>query len=211
MSDLARLTECIDQLCDPYTDGFNVSWWEGGKRRVDRKVTPHASLLNQLRELTNGGVKLGGTSRPKPGSRPPCDLSALQCTIAIADATDDWQARWGVDHKLQLEDNVRSLQALAYRLDDDALAVLARDVSSWHWKASFLCGWIDPVWIPEGIPCPLCDTVTTKRTTTTDGAGLIIRRAELTAVCRTCGATWDQNTIGILGDFIRGEKQGASS
>lgn len=72
------------------------------------------------------------------------------------------------------------------------------DVRSWWRQARIIAGWDSPPYRPFAT-CPVCS----KR------SGLRINLSSHTAVCVECRTVWGPDTIGLLGEHVRVEREGA--
>lgn len=88
-----------------------------------------------------------GTARNgKPGSRPPADISWVSKAAQIRAEAIEWDADLRSSKVARLAGV--ALAAIPQNADlagDDELKRLKSDVSSWHWGAAVLLGYLDPV------------------------------------------------------------------
>lgn len=165
---------------------------------VPRHHTTHVpSLIAQLwaNDTPSAAVEEG----PRPGfaSRPAARLEALDTAARI----DIQAARWVTDigetpRSLDTADLIRQLHGLQASADPTQRTAIARSIRGWWLQARIVTGWDSPAWSPSNT-CPQCGSRGT----------LKIRLAEHIGMCthQTCDATWDETTIGVLADHIRGE------
>ena len=161
-------------------------------RQRRRVVTHHASLLDQLSDAVEPSTSAVEGGQRGYGSTPSARLDAIDRLLAIDAGAARWAVRLGLPLGATTPDTLRGLLNHARWLDDDDLAALVADVRSWVAWARTVTGWDTPPWRPDA-PCPACE----------DRGGLRVRLASRTAVCVTCGASWDADGIEALGVFVR--------
>jgi len=201
---LAQLADHIGELVDPieHAERYGVRSKTGHRRVARVHRSHHPSLLDELREAA-GAV---ATYRPPPGltavgtfaPAAAANLDAVDRLIAISADL----ARWMSQLKIRRDDRttkarMRALVGAAARLPHAKLARLTSDVDRWRSWCRVLGAWEDPLPHLPTVPCPQCDTFPGER------AGLRIRLDRSAAVCLTCQAIWDENTVGILAEHIR--------
>ena len=154
-------------------------------------IAEHASLVDQLRDCAP--VSTAGASGGGPSSKPAANLSPLDTLAMITTES----ARW-VTYGLRSSSGsvVADLQLLSDRAplleDRDDLKDLDWHVTRWWSHARIITTW-DTAPMKIYAPCDQCGTI----------GSLRIRLNPMSAVCFECGASWDQGTIGILGEHVR--------
>lgn len=161
--------------------------WEGHDYRV--KVAPLILQLQFSAMPDNTENGHAGTF----GSRPAARLDAIDVAIRIANDADDWLTRLGQEVPRDIVDRVRRLHSLAptYPVMRGGIEATIR---SWWVQARIATGWDSPPWRPDNT-CPICG----------EHNSLRVRLADQLASCRSCHATWDAVTIGLLAEHVTSE------
>lgn len=195
-----QLADYIHELTRPYTHtehiqtrGTNGTWY----RRPHTVRVP--SLLQQLWENDTPSGAAEGGARPGYQSKPAARLEALDTAARI----DLDAARWVTDlgeqpRSRDTADVVLQLHGLTASADPATVEEITRDVRRWWIRARIVTGWDSPAWTPDNT-CPQCGVRGTLRVRLADHIGMCTDDA--------CRATWDEATIGLLADHIRGESE----
>jgi hypothetical protein len=199
--------EAVQQVCDDvgllveariHTEPYFL-WTRSRHRKLEKHVTRHGSLLDQLRDQlpasgtdddVDAPIGAGGAE-----GRPPLAMDVLDVLLRIEAGTAAWvSVRLRRDLRETVEENLRLLVGTASRTEDWELRDLARDVHRWRSWAATLTGWQSPPFVPNA-PCPLCGRKGTLRINPDQKRGL----------CVECGATWEEadGSIGLLADQIK--------
>lgn len=193
MTELATIADAVDSLCNPIRHTERIYEPNAYRHKRLRRVwtTTHPSLLDQLALAVYPGetyVEDDTATRGVPGPTPPARLEAINHLLQIEAGAALWMAR----ARLQLRDSAtNNLRAMVgAHLDSSDAQSLLHDLRRWYGWAATLTGWENPPWIPDA-PCPLCNART-----------LRVRLERKTATCISCGETWTEDTIGLLGDHI---------
>jgi len=164
-----------------------------GQRLVPRPhVVEHPPLLEQLHDAIAGSTA-GTSSGGGAVSRPTANLEALDAWTAVDQGVRFWCSvvtdRPAVG---EVEVLVVDLIDRATTLDRDDARLVDQDVLRWWARARVVTTWDTPPLKPH-VPCMNCDV----------RGKLQVRLDPLVAVCLGCGAAWDSDTIGLLGEHIR--------
>ena len=167
----------IRELVRPYTTHEIVTQPVNGVDTQRVHTVHHASLLNQLRNATQGATGLSDSdaSRSVPTSKPAAHLEALDLLARI-----DAQSK-NLALSVEAGDH--------HNLEDRLLAISGKVGSETHyrvrswWAAARLVTHHDTQPIrPHGVPCMNCWELNTLR----------IRLEDEIAICTKCGETWDR-------------------
>ena len=198
-STLGVLTAAVDDLCDPRLHIERVYDSDRHRNKRVRRVweTTQPGLLAQLAQsvqLTGQHPEgaLGGTFR----SKPPLQIEALSRYVVIQIGAARWA--WSLHQPIRdtTEAQLRGLIGPAATLDDPTLHALVSEVRHWrHWCA-VMTAWESPAYAPH-VACPVCSKV----------GALRINLAARTAVCTSCEAGWDPDTIGVLAEHVRKQRE----
>lgn len=196
--DLATIPDAVDGLCNPILVREPIyQTLRGGHRKLVREWRATVpSLISQLAAAVRPGVAYReddpGHTHTTPRSIPPAQLDAIDALVRIDAACTVWCNRLNLDLRTTLTGSLRSL--VGAHLTSDQGHDLLDDLRHWYGWAATLSGWQRPPWRPD-VPCPACDTIHTLR----------VRLERKTATCVECGAYWDEDNIGLLGDVITAE------
>lgn len=202
---------------EPYTHETNGTTWETAH------ITQVPPLIQQLDD--GDPANTGAAYRATPGSRPPTSLEALDTLVHIDNEASAWVRRLGHDDAgstIACITKVYSLAASAQfcgrptpdiedvefqvkrdgkwetRTRKEAVCCVVhkieRSMRRWWTQARIASGWDTAAWAPNNT-CPMCN----------DRRKLRIRLDDKSAFCTGCRETWDQGTIGLLAEHIRGE------
>lgn len=189
---LGRVRDRIAEMTKPKTTRTEqwVPTADGSKLVPQVHQVEHPSLLDQLRmgisQTTAGGASAAG-------SRPPANLELIDALQLVRREVHGW-----VTHDCQqnltgsIEGDLTVVADRAGTFDRDSLVDLDRDVQRWWGRARIATTWDTPPLQPF-VPCMACNA----------RGKLRVRVTPLVAVCLECGATWDESTIGVLGNHIR--------
>ena len=215
MSDLAALAE---ELCDPHRHTEVI--WDTDQHRHKRArrayTTTQEGLLAQLREIGHEGLKVSGSTKVvgKPGSKPPGLFEAMARHVYIAVTVAHWCQARAVPLRMSVEANIRALVGAAPAMDDATLARFVREVRYWHGQAATATGWAVEPFRPW-VGCPGCGRVSSLCIALTDD-GRDVRSAYCANADRDpatdellCGASWTEETVAELVDYIRNAKEAA--
>lgn len=201
MTTLTDIADLAELLCDPHQHTETVQYWANRNRKFRRHVTIQPGLLHQLHEAVFRQNTADEGRRGSPGSRPPLQLEALSLHVVIQVAVTRWCWELNVTMRDSTEQDIRALVGAA--MDSDTQTLLRADLRRWRTWCEVMTGW-ETVWAPKGVTCPVaaCGQQGSLRVL------LAAKRAFCRNPARTedgglvCGATWDQDTIGVLADYI---------
>lgn len=185
-----------DELTEPTMNREPYHIWDTNRhKQIRHHITVLPGLLAQLYQSVH--PTWSTTDEPGgaiPASRPPLELEALSRHAQITTAATAWCAQAGIDARPTPESTIRALVGATNHLDTDQQHTLIGDLRRWRgWCRVYLE--LDKVEAIRDAPCPLSECA---------GRGTL--RVNLTtahALCTACGATWSQDTIGVLGEHIR--------
>jgi len=210
---MAELAGLAEELCEPHQHTEVI--WDTTERRHKRMrrawTTVQDGLLAQLREIGHEGLKVGGSSGSgggKPGSKPPGLFEAMARHVYIAVTVASWCQVRGLPLRIRVEDNIRALVGAAPVMDDDTLERFWREMRYWRGQAAVATGWVAAPFQPW-IACPRCGRHSTLSISLTEdgrnarAAYCINTDRDLVTGELLCGATWSEETIGLLVDHIR--------
>jgi len=210
---LIQLADHIGELVDPieHTERYGVRSPTGHRRVARVHRSAHPCLLDQLAEAAGIPITadrrstgLGARDQRVPAAA--ANLDAIDRLVAITAGLRRWTSTlktWRYYPPHELPSTKADLRAFVgavanARVPKPQVARLAADVARWRNWCRVLGAWEDPVPHLPTVPCPHCDTLPDER------AGLRIRIDRSAALCLTCHATWDDDTIGLLAEHIRG-------
>jgi hypothetical protein len=200
VTDLATIADAVDALTNPILVRENIyETLRGGHRKLIREWRATVpSLLDQLAAAVEPGAAYVDDDpehtpvAPAPRSIAPAQLDCINALIRIEAGVTVWCNRADLDWRAELTTTMRSL--VGARLTSDHREALLDDLRHWYGWAATLSGWQRAPWRPD-VACPACDNKYTLR----------VRLERKTAVCVECGAYWDEDTIGLLGDHVVAE------
>ena len=166
----------------------------------DRWKTTNPPLLEQLGTAVAQSAAVEEGARPGFASKPAARIDAIDALAKITRDVERWLRTLdlpvpyvpGVYGTSDVDVSVGVRRVAAAASQDKTIA---RDVRSWWIIARTVTGWDSQAWKPRA-SCPVCEYV----------GDLRIRLDVSTAVCVNCWAEWDESTIGLLADHIRGEE-----
>jgi hypothetical protein len=196
---LATLAALIDDLCDPHLNVERIYDTDQHRNKRVRRIweTTQPGLLAQLAQSVQlAGQQpegaLGGTFR----SKPPLQIEALSRYLSIQVGAVRWAWSLRQDIRDTPESQLRGLIGPASTLDDPTLTVLIAEVRQWRRWCAVMTAWESPAYAPH-VPCPLCEKVGQIR----------VNLTARTAVCLSCEAGWDPDTIGVLAEHVRRQRE----
>lgn len=193
--DLATIPDAVDALTNPIQVRERYEVWENRNRKVRYWAHSLPSLLDQLHAAVIPGEVYveddGGHIRRMPQSTPPARLEAINAALIIDAGSALWVVRVGITLRESADRNLRAL--VGANTDSDTEADILRDLRRWYGMAATIAGWERPPWRPSA-PCPICDHI----------GSLRVRLDRQTATCVECGEAWTPDTIGLLGEYVRG-------
>jgi hypothetical protein len=182
------------------------------KRKPRYHTTDNPPLLVQLyRSAMPSYTQVDGAGKVAT-SRPAASVDAIDTAIRIRTDAARWLRGLGADDSGDAVAVVRRLGSLTPsqehcgrrtpRRDKQGLVIcctahrIEGDIRRWWTWARTITGWDLPAWQPDNT-CPLCGT----------RGSLRIRLVDRIASCveDVCRETWDENTLGLLAEHIRGE------
>jgi len=185
----ARLLGSLDALAYDHTHTETCPSDDGGVRR---HTSRHPPLVTQLRDTGRTTSEEGPGARAGYDSALPVRVDAVDRLAAIADGAREWLARMGIRPRGDALADLRAIPGGLPVLLYDDLDALTREARAWWCWARTVTGWDSPPWTPHA-PCPVCETL----------GGLRVRLATRTGVCVDCGASWDRDTVEVLGRWVR--------
>lgn len=201
---LTELADLADELCDPRQHVERVhDRVDRGTRRMRAHVTTQAGLLAQLAEAAVEGAAAEETSggRSVPQSRPPGCWEAIARHTAITLHVAHWCWDLRLEQRATVEANLRALVGAAPRVDSDTVRALVADARRWRHQAAVMTGWASPSFAPQA-PCPQCARPGSIRINLARKSAMCTNEARDAQGRLLCGAMWDQDTIGLLGEYI---------
>jgi hypothetical protein len=200
---LDRIRDLADELTEPRVNREPYTVWTGSRHRVvHHHVTVEHGLITQLyRAVLTAQAGGDDAGRSVPGSRPPLEVEALSRHEQITAAARAWRADLGLPDRGTAEYNIRALVGAARELTDTDRKALAADLRRWAGWCRVYLG-LERIHTARGVRCPVaeCATLGTLRVNLTTSTGL----------CVACGATWDQDNIGVLANHIKDSKGAAA-
>jgi hypothetical protein len=203
MSLLDQIRDTADTLTEPHINREPYTTWDTNRhRKTHHHITVQHGLLTQLYRaaiiptLTGTDDTAGGI----PASRPPLEVEALSRHDQITKAATAWCTQVGAKPRTTPESNIRALVGAATQLDDDQQQNLHTDLRRWAGWCRVYLG-LEHVRRIPGTRCPLtsCNTL----------GALRINLTTSHALCTTCGATWNHDTIGVLAEHIQASRAAA--
>ena len=193
---LADIADTADELTNPRQNVERIQDTDRSRnkrvRRVWVAVLP--SLLDQLARAVQPGESYSEEEAGRTAfeSRPAARLDAVDRLVAIEAGAAGWCTRSGVELRDSPAGNIRSMVGAAPSIGSDNQSMLLGDLRAWRTWAATVTGWERPADAPRA-SCPHCGKINVLR----------VRLARKTACCLSCGAWWDDTTIGILAEHIR--------
>lgn len=194
---ITQVAADIHLLVEPrqHTEPY-FTWTKARHRKLEKHVTNHGSLLEQLRAELPPSDSDPDTEGPAGSAegRPPLALDVLDLLLRLDQGCTRWVQSLRRDLRATLEDNLRLLVGASTRMDDAELKTLAADIRHWHATAETLTGWQSPPFTPRAA-CPMCERMGTLR----------INPEKKRGICVECRTTWEETdgSIGLLADYIR--------
>lgn len=185
-----------DTLTEPHSHRERYEVWTGSRhRKIHYHVTPQHGLLTQLyRAVLPTSTSTDEPGSTIPGSRPPLDVEALSRHDQISTAAAGWCRTLRLKIRVTPESNIRAIVSNLTKLDEDQQRRLLADLRRWTGWCRVYLG-LEHIRRIPGVRCPLtdCTQLGTLRINLTTSHGL----------CTTCGATWGNDTIGVLAEHIK--------
>jgi hypothetical protein len=211
--DRARLLQDIADAADGLTETFETSepipyWDHNRNRKFDRIRIRHPSVLDQLAKAAFPGVGEKVSGGRHHGSRPPADLEAVACHVAISVGAADWAWRMHSEIRDTEASTIRGLVGAASNADSDMQYALRSALRGWLAWAQTVTGWRSYPHTPVA-PCPLLREDTHEPCAAR--GSIRVRFDTKTAVCLDCGGTWDKDTIGLLAEHERAWQRSADA
>lgn len=196
---LTTLAALIDDLCDPHHHIERIYDTDRHRNRRVRRIweTTQPGLLAQLAALVPPtSQQAEGSTGGTFGSRPPLQLEALSRYAVIQIGAVRWA--WSLQQPVRdtTESQLRGLIGPAASLDEPTLNTLVDEVRQWRRWCAVMTAWESPAYAPH-VPCPVCEKV----------GRLRVNLAARTAVCLACDAGWDPDTIGVLAEHVRKQRE----
>lgn len=180
---------------------------EAGTTWTKGHVTTVPALVHQLVGATpaSSGSESGATSaKSKPAAR----IESIDTLMLIDHEASTWVKRLGEDDPGDTHDRTTGLPVLGSGTiacitllhglhasqDDSTRRRIEHDVRRWWHQARIASGWDSPSWRPNNT-CPVCEQRRTLR----------VNLSTSSAMCVECREVWDETTIGLLAEHIRGE------
>lgn len=193
-----ELADYIRELTEAHSHSEPYTVRERGQWKPKHHVTKAPSLIAQLwqNDIPSNAAEEG--PRPGFGSRPAARLDALDTATRIDLDANRWVTDMGETAPLDTIACLRRLHGLSASADPVTRREITSDVRRWWIRARIVTGWDSPAWTPDNT-CPQCGERGTLR----------VRLADHIATCVDdgCRSTWDEATIGLLADHIRGESE----
>jgi len=214
-----ELADMVRELCEwhQHAEHYQIrkgATWYGGNH-----VTRVPPLLLQLWDAPEPSGTVEEGLRPGYASKPAARLDSLDVGAMIDLEASRWVRDLGEDDPADRVDQahpdrfvpgsgaiacIRLLHGLAageQRCKKPGRACctaheIERDVRRWWTQARIITGWDLPPWKPDNT-CPQCG----------ERGTLKVNLAIQGGFCTSCRATWDDMTIGLLADHIRGESE----
>lgn len=193
-----KLADYIRELTEPHTHVEHYTVRERGHWAARDHITRAPSLLAQL--WANDVPSAAAEDGPRAGfgSKPAARLEAMDTAARIDIDANRWVTDMGKPAPLDTVHALRLLHSLAVGADDVTRREVTRDVRRWWIRARVVTGWDSAAWKPDNT-CPKCGQRGTLRVRLGDRIGM--------CVADNCRATWDEQTIGVLGEHIRTESE----
>lgn len=203
MLPLQDIADAADQLTDPFDTEASIDYWDHNRNKKTRKQKIRQKpLLTQLAEAAFPGVGVKNGGAGVPTSRPPADLEAIACHMAISVGAAKWAWTLRVDIRDTEASTIRALVGAASTAGSDTQMELRRDLRGWLAWAQTVTGWrSQPMTILA--PCPLQYEQDGQAVACGARGTIRVRLDTKTAVCLTCHGTWDEETIGLLAEHER--------
>lgn len=194
-SDLSSIADAVDALTNPIQVRERYEVWENRNRKVRYWAHTLPSLLDQLHAAVIPGEVYveddAGHIHRMPQSTPPARLEAINACLVIDAGAALWVMRCHLTVREATASNLRAL--VGATVDSDTTNEMLSELRRWYGMAATIAGWERPPWRPSA-PCPICDHT----------GGLRVRLDRQTATCVDCGESWTPDTIGLLGEYVRG-------
>lgn len=169
----------------------------GWQSRSHRTTVP--ALIAQL--IANDSPSASAEEGPRPGfaSKPAARLDAIDVAVRIDLGAARWVRDLGEDDRhTSTAATVRQLHGLSASAEPTQRRAIEHDVRRWWIAARIVTGWDSAAWTPDNT-CPQCSVRGVLRVRLADHMGMCTNES--------CGAVWDQATIGLLADHIRSESE----
>jgi hypothetical protein len=192
----SKITSLVEQLAEPYEHVEPIHSRDKHRNRRMRFV--HAvmmpGLLAQLEERFEPGSVAADTftAAPSYGSRPPVALDCLSVHTQITIAVARWLWALQIPQRDTVQANLRAL--VGARMSDDLAHNLIEHLDGWVRLCRVITRWSTPAYQPHGARCPVASC---RRKST-----LRINLSARSALCTTCGSTWDADGIEALATAI---------
>lgn len=212
LNTLTEIADLASELADPNPVTSRVQVWTRSRNRAVRTHTVTLpGLLAQLYEsvIPSGGAGDGGVAG-HTGSRPPLALEALSRHAEITLAVAGWCWKLRVDQRDTVQANIRALVGAASQLDHDAQERLRSDLRRWRSWAATMTGW-EQITRLDRVPCPVCETHGSLRINLTTRTAYCANPDRDADGLRTCGATWAEDSIGVLAEYIKTITEGRAA
>jgi hypothetical protein len=172
-----------------------VPYWDAARHR---KFRPRVLTLPPLLDALAAAAAPAGrtsdeldTGHAPPGPRPPANIDAIDRLDAIERAVTRWLNRLDLAGRDRIVDDLRHLIGAAGSMASEQLDELVIAARTWRTWAAVVTHEMTPAWSPSA-PCPCCEK----------GSVLRIRLDVKRGYCSRCEATWDEDSIGILGRHV---------
>lgn len=190
------IRDLADELTEPHIHREPYTTWDGNRHRKTHHhpTVQHGYLTQLYRALLPTQTTTDQPGNSTPSSRPPLELEALSRHHQITTAAANWCTTLGLTHRATPESNIRGIVGAASQLDDDQQKALLTDLRRWTGWCRVYLG-LEHIRRIPGVRCPLTDCGQL--------GALRINLTTATGMCTACGATWDRDTIGVLGEHIK--------
>jgi hypothetical protein len=194
---LQDIADTADALTEPHQHLEPIWDYDQHRNKRMRRVfaTVQPGLIRALVEAVTPATKPDGDVRPAGyRSAPPLCLEAVSRLAVIQIGVVGWCWSLKVDIRDTTESSLRGLVGAAPTMDSDTQATFLDELRQWRTWCAVMTGWQSPAYSPA-VTCPVdqCGKPNTIR----------INLTRKTGMCTACHATWDEDTIGILADYIR--------
>lgn len=191
-----QLADYVNELTNPHqhVEAYTIktrTGWIGC-----RHITRAPALLTQLWDNDTPSQAAGDGPRPGFKSKPAARLEALDAAVRIDLEASAWVRDLGEDDwHTDTAATIRQLHGLTVSADPVQRRAIEHDVRRWWTQARIVTGWDSPAWSPNTNTCPQCGERGTIKVRLDENIGMCVNDA--------CRATWDETTIGILGEHVR--------
>jgi hypothetical protein len=187
-----RIHDAITDLTEPrhVTEHYEYQITEH-----QRRPAQHVQTLPGLLQALQDAIEPGGDNGQATGgrsfeSRPPVRLDPIKVLRDIGRGARQWTQTLGLSRQTT-RGHLMAIKSVASTMPDDLVNDLDRDTKTWIRQAKQATG-EEPMPITLDQPCPEC----WKRNKLTITGTLDY------AHCVNCDTTWDQDTIGLLGQML---------